>query len=100
MENENMTESKIPNLGIKLMPHVILGIPIVREKSEGGVILPESAQDDNLPRIRIIDVGPGVESIKRGDIVHVAPMSGQVAILKIKNIKVIKIYFDEIIGVE
>jgi co-chaperonin GroES (HSP10) len=107
-ETQNVSEeftatvikADLPDLKIRVMPNVILGIPIVREKSEGGVILPESAQNENIPKVRIVAVGDGVELVKRGDVIHYAPYSNEVPFLSINGVKVIKIFIDEIIGVE
>lgn len=93
-------EEQLPDLNIVPMPGVILGQPIRVDKTEGGVVIPESAQEQNIPRVRILHVGSGVTHVNRGDVVHYAPMSERVPFLSINNHKVIKLYFDEIIGVE
>jgi co-chaperonin GroES (HSP10) len=91
----------IPDLGIKPMPNIILGIPLKLDKTESGIVIPESAQEQNIPRVRIVALGEGADNhLEVGDVVHYAPYSQQVMMLSINNHKVIKLYFDEIIGVE
>lgn len=91
---------KIPDLGIKVMPNLILGQPIDDDKTEAGVYLPENAKGGNIPRVTIVAVGEGINFLKVGDIVHYAPYSGTTMILSIKGHKVVKLFPDEIIGIE
>jgi co-chaperonin GroES (HSP10) len=91
---------ELPDLNMVPMPGVILGQPIRVDKTEGGVVIPESAQEQNIPRVLILHVGTGVDSIQRGDIVHYAPYTSQVPFLSINGIKVVRLFIDEIIGKE
>jgi co-chaperonin GroES (HSP10) len=88
----------IPDLNIIPMPGVILGIPIVRDKTEGGIVIPESAQDGNIPKVTIVAVGDGVNGLDVGDVVHYAPYTNQVPFLTINGVQVVKLFMDEIVG--
>lgn len=87
-------------LKIKVMPNVILGTLIDDSKTESGIVIPETAKKANLPRVKILAVGEGVQCVKEGDIAHVLPHDVSVAVFSINNVKMIKLYPDEIIGVD
>lgn len=89
----------LPDLGIDVLPGMILGIPIRVDKTESGVIIPESAQSNNIPRVQIVAINSELP-LKRGDVVHYAPYNSQVPMFNINNTQVIRLYPDEIIGVE
>jgi len=82
------------------MPNVILGTLIDDSKTESGIVIPDIAKKANLPRVKIIAVGEGITSVKAGDVVHVLPHDVSVAVFSINNIKMIKLYADEIIGID
>jgi co-chaperonin GroES (HSP10) len=98
--NATVTKAKteLPNLNLVPMPGVILGQPIRDDVTEGGIVIPESAQEQNIPRVLILSVGSGVDNLQRGDIVHYAPYTSQVPFLSINGIKVVRLFVDEIIG--
>lgn len=89
----------LPDLNIDVLPGMILGIPIRVDKTEAGVIIPESAQSNNIPRVQIVAINSDLP-IKRGDIVHYAPYNSAVPMLNINNVQVLRLYPDEIIGIE
>lgn len=92
-------EIMMPELELKLNSGIILGKPIPQDKTPGGIIIPEDARREQVPRLVIVKVADDVKLVKRGDVVVYTPMS-QPLVLVVEGHKLLKVYPDEILGIE
>lgn len=80
----------------KTHPTSVLVEPIFKDKTESGIILPEGTQ--KLPLAKVYD--PGNQTwLSKGDIVVVDSNDKGKAIFEIGDLKIIRLYPDEILCV-
>jgi chaperonin GroES len=57
--------------------HVVAKKIEVESKTQGGLILPNSASPESFERGEVVSVGPEVEDIKTGDVIAYSQHAGQ-----------------------
>lgn len=67
------------------------------EKTEGGIIIPATAEKDPQGYGRVLSVGEEVPTIKEGDIILFAKFGGQVMLIDNRTLKVLA--YPEVYGI-
>lgn len=79
---------------------VLILLPDIKgDEVQGGIIIPTIASKDQFPRVKVVEVGPKVIDVKKGDIVIIDRYSGTGLRLIVDNVKYVVVAEPDVLAI-
>lgn len=79
---------------------VLILLPEIKgDEIKGGIIIPTIAQKDQFPHAKVVEVGPKVVDVNKGDIVIIDRYSGTGLRLIVDNVKYVVVAEPDILAI-